>query len=104
MQPLTTAAADPASHVRALGALKLGAGLLVMSGVWWLGYALLSPVVFVLGLSGLMELATGTPWHRTASRWSELRPWQRGLASLLVVLATIAFFIGVGAVAVALND
>jgi hypothetical protein len=95
---------DPSKQVRIIGAVKLALGMGVFLLIWRLGYVVLSPLVFVVALSGLLEVLTGVSWRTTASRWSTLRPWQRGVASVLVVIATVGLFVLVGALLLKMNE
>ena len=51
------------------------------------------------GLLGLVQAVTGIPVPTLATRWASLRPWQRGVISVAVILA--AMCAGVAAIWIA---
>jgi uncharacterized membrane protein len=100
--------------IRRRGLWKMGIGLLV-AAAWFAivyyctantrwrfyGPALGLPAVpFVIGC---VELATGRTFADLSRRWDALRPWQRGLLGLAIVVAAfIGIALTMGAVAMSL--
>jgi hypothetical protein len=91
---------------RIIGLMKFAGALGVACALWWFSgpMNILSEVLLLFGMSGLLELITGVSVSETALRWDALKPWQRGVASLLVILAAIGFVIALFALAAVLNE
>lgn len=47
-------------------------------------------------LAGLLQAITGIPFVRFASQWDSLRPWQRGVLGIGIVLASFALLFAAG--------
>ncbi|AKJ02315.1 hypothetical protein [Archangium gephyra] len=105
MHPLPEALPIAPSSIRVIGLVKFAAAFAVAGALWWLSGPMdvLSEVLVIFGMSGLLELLTGVSTGAMARRWDTLKPWQRAVASLLVILAVIGFFLAVGAVILRLN-
>lgn len=43
-----------------------------------------------LALSGLIQAVTGVPFTRFASKWDNLRPWQRGVLGVAILVVATA--------------
>ena len=43
-------------------------------------------------LAGLLQAVTGVPFSSLASQWNSLRPWQRGVLGVGIVLGSMALF------------
>lgn len=48
-------------------------------------------------LSGIIQAVTGVPFARFASRWDGLKPWQRGVSGVAIVLAAAALIFAMAA-------
>lgn len=47
-------------------------------------------------LAGLLQAMTGVPFVRLASQWDVLRPWQRGVFGVGIVLGSFALLFAAG--------
>lgn len=92
--------------IRLIGLAKFVAALAAVCGLWWLSGPMdvLNEVLLLFGMSGLLDLFTGLWVSETARQWDALKPWQRAVASLLVILSAIGCFIALGTLLLEVNE
>ena len=83
------------------GPVAIGVGYLVYWVAATYGHSPHGEIAIVLALPGafalvgLLEAASGVPFHAFSVRWNQLKGWQRGVLGLLVTSVAAAIVFGV---------